>query len=836
MLYDARLSSAIQEATPGRAPVVTRSRRNLDATVVVSGAGATAGAVGGQWLRPHRPFHEILFVSLSPAGGEAATLSVLESRFRGAIAASLDAFFLCESVRDVSGKIVDFRVVELNARGEILLGRARIDLVGRLACEVLPTLRESRLIDQIIRVVETGESFEDELQVEDDRGDKRWIRHQAVRVDDGVAITSRDITKRRHVEESLLQSEARFRHLVESASDGIYRIDTHGVFTYANPIVARLLGCSPDEGGIIGRMYLEFVRRDYHEQGIALYKRQITERIPVTYWEFPAVTVDGRELWIGQNVHIEQRNGWVTSLFAVARDITERKRAEIALRESEARYRFLTEHSTDMLSRHTADGTIIYASPVCFTLLGYTVGELVGNAMFEFCHPDDLEAMRAATARLAGHQGAETLTYRARRRDGNYVWLETTSQAVRDPKSGLVGEVLSVSRDITERRRLEEELRQAQKMDAVGQLAGGVAHDFNNLLTTIRGFADLLARGFEADDARRKDIAEILKATERAASLTRQLLAFSKRQVLRVEALSVNSIVADMVKIIRRLLGDSIKIETVLDQKLGMVRADPGQLEQVLLNLALNARDAMPQGGTLRIATKNAEVAPVNAADTIVPAGKYVLLEIQDTGTGMTDETRARVFEPFFTTKDPTGRSGLGLATVYGIVSQSGGHISVTSSLGGGTTFSIHLPAIVIPHAGSDRAHGAAPHSSTGNAILIAEDNEGVRALTVRILTSAGYRVFEGCDGVDALETLRTLPEPVDLLISDVMMPRMNGSELAAEFQRVQPGTPILLISGYMDEDAVQRAFNEPDAILAKPFTPDALLARVRDLIGAPAL
>src|SRR5262252_5856619 len=651
---------------------------------------------------------------MSTAGSDAATLSVLENRFRGAIAASLDAFYLCESVRDATGAIADFRLVELNERGETLLGRSRIDLVGRLACDVLPVLRDSGLLEQLIPVVETGESFEDELQVEDDRGEQRWIRLQAVRVEDGVAITSRDITKRRHVEESLLQSEARFRHLVESASDGIYRIDTHGVFTYANPIVSRLLGCSPDDGGIVGRMYLEFVRRDYHEQGIALYKRQVTERIPVTYWEFPAVTIDGRELWVGQNVHIEQRHGWVTSLFAVARDITERKRAEIALRESEARYRFLTEHSTDMLSRHGADGTIIYASPVCFTLLGYTVGELVGNSMFEYCHPDDLESARAAMARLAGHQSAEMLTYRARRRDGNYIWLETTSQAVRDPKSGLVGEVLSVSRDITERRRLEEELRQVQKMDAVGQLAGGVAHDFNNLLTAIRGFADLLTRSFESEDARRKDIAEILKATERAASLTRQLLAFSKRQVLRVEALSVNAIVADMVKIIRRLLGDSVKVESVLEPKIWTVRADPGQLEQVLLNLALNARDAMPRGGTLHITTRNVEVAPVNTPDTVVPAGRYVLLEIRDTGTGMTDETRARVFEPFFTTKDPSGRSGLGLATVYGIVSQSGGHISVTSSLGSGTTFSIHLPAVVGISGAGERGEGTASHSQAG--------------------------------------------------------------------------------------------------------------------------
>lgn len=763
----------------------------------------------------------------------AESLSQVESRFRGAIAASLDAFFLCESIRGTAGEIVDFRIVELNERAELMLARSRADLVDRTVCEIIPSIRESGLLDQLVQVVETGESFEDELRFEDDAGELRWVRHQVVRVDDGIAIMSRDITKRRQLDEALAQGETRFHQLVESASDGIYRIDTHGIFLYTNPIASRLMGCG--EAGLVGRMYLEFVRHDHHEQGIALYKKQILERIPVTYWEFPAVTLDGRELWVGQNVHIEQRNGEVTSLFAVARDITERKKAEIALRESEQRYRFLTEHSTDLVCRLTLTGTILYASQVCAAILGYSAEDIIGASIFEFCHADDLEPVRAAMARLAGHQGAETMTFRARRRDGQYVWLETTSQAVRDPVSGLIGEVLSVSRDITQRRRLEEDLRQAQKMDAVGQLAGGVAHDFNNLLTAIRGFTDLLGRSFDAGDARRRDVAEILKATERAASLTRQLLAFSKRQVLRTESLRVNAIVGDMSKIIRRLLGESIRVDTDLAPDVWMIRADAGQLEQVLLNLALNARDAMRQGGTLRISTRNVEVAATAAAETILLPGRYVVLEVHDTGVGMSEETRARIFEPFFTTKDPGGRSGLGLATVYGIVAQSGGTISVSSSLGAGATFTIHLPVPQQDHAGRSATPNGAMRSAAGNAILVAEDNEGVRALTVRILTSAGYRVFEGCDGVDAIETLRSLPEPVDLLITDVMMPRMNGSELSAHFQRIQPGTPILLISGFVDEDHVRRAFSAPDAILAKPFTPDTLLSRVAELIGVPA-
>lgn len=768
--------------------------------------------------------------SSSRAVGSDATLSLIESRFRGAIAASLDAFFLCESVRDRQGTIVDFRLVELNERGEQFLGQTRAELIDRLATDIMPSIRESGLLAQVIEVVETGKSFEEEIQIEDGDGHVRWIRHQVVKVDDGIAINSRDITQRKTVEESLVESEARFRQLVESASDAIYRIDTHGVFTYANPVASSLLGFEPDGPGIVGRTYLDFVRPDHHRQGIALYKKQVVDRIPVTYWEFPAITLDGRELWIGQNVHIEQRNGWVTSLFAVARNITERKRAEIALRESEERHRFLAEHSMDMLTRRGPDGTILYASPVSTRLLGYSPQDLVGTSVFEYVHPEDLETVRGMTARLLGSGGVETVTYRVRRRDGHYIWFETTSQAVRDTKTNQVAEILCVSRDITERRRLEEEVRQAQKMDAVGQLAGGVAHDFNNLLTSIRGFSDILARSVGSGDPRRKDIAEILKATERAAALTRQLLAFSKRQVLRLEELSVNSVIDDMVKIIRRLLGDSIEIETALDPRLWTVRADPGQLEQVFLNLALNARDAMPHGGRFRITTRNLSA----DGDSVVGAGRHVVIEVSDTGVGMNDDIRARVFEPFFTTKDPNGRPGLGLATVYGIVMQSGGHIAVESAPGTGTRFTIHLPAA--PEA-TDAITGETvrpPRSSTGNTILIAEDNEGVRALTVRLLADAGYKIFEGCDGMDALETLKGLPEPVDLLISDVMMPRMNGSELVTHFHRIQPGTPVLLMSGYMDEDTVRRSFSEPDAVLAKPFTADALFSRVRDLIGTP--
>jgi CheY-like chemotaxis protein len=332
-------------------------------------------------------------------------------------------------------------------------------------------------------------------------------------------------------------------------------------------------------------------------------------------------------------------------------------------------------------------------------------------------------------------------------------------------------------------------------------------------------------------DVRRKDVGEILKATERAAELTRQLLAFGRRQVLRLEPMNLNTVVEDMMKIVRRLIADDITIDVALESGPWTIRADPGQLEQVILNLALNARDAMAAGGgTLRISTRNDEGSHATGRNT--GTVRHVVLEVSDTGTGMSEHTRERIFEPFFTTKESGDRAGLGLATVYGIVTQSGGQISVHSELGEGSTFTIRLPVSSSLGAGARSPGATARRSASGNVVLMAEDNEGVRALTVRILADAGYRVVEACDGVDALETLATLEEPVDLLISDVMMPRMNGSELATRFEEEQPGTPILLMSGYMDDDTVRRAFGDPDSVLQKPFTPEALLTRVRSLIG----
>ena len=749
-----------------------------------------------------------------------------ESRFRGAIAASLDAFFLLESVRDAGGSVVDFRLVELNRRGEEFLGRPREAVVGRLLSDILPTARAAGFIDRCAQVVASGESYAEEVRVQEPAIRAEWVRHQVVRVDDGIVITSRDISDRQHVEESLRASEERFRLLVESATDGIYRIDPRGIFTYANPVASRVLGMG--EGSIVGRSYLDFVRPDYRMEGIDLYTGQIRNRVPVTYWEFPALRADGRDVWVGQNVQVEVKDDRVVALFAVARDITAQRAAEEALRESEERHRFLADHSMDMLARLTRAGRFVYVSPVCRALLGYEPEQLVGRLFEELCDPADVRAVRAAHERLLQDHGVDLTTCRMRRSDGREVWFETTRQTIVDEATGEVTGFLTVSRDVTERRRFEEELRHVQKMEAVGQLAGGVAHDFNNLLTAIRGFSDVLFQSIRADDPRRGDVLEICKATDRAATLTRQLLAFSRRQLMRPESLSLNTIVTDLARILQRLLGDGVTVSTRLAPDLATVRADPGQMEQVLLNLALNARDAMGEaGGSLAIETANVDVAP--GPDARHAPGRYAVLRVVDTGCGMTPEVRERLFEPFFTTKERGKGTGLGLSMVYGIVTQSGGFIVVDSAPGKGATFAIHLPTV---DAQVEAERPSAPRSRVvprgGGTILIAEDSEGVLVLAERILRNEGYVVLTARDGVEALEVSRRHEGEIDLLLTDVMMPRMNGGELARAFAAERPAAVIAIMSGYMDEDALRRTLDNANTpILQKPFSAAALLERV---------
>ena len=419
-----------------------------------------------------------------------------------------------------------------------------------------------------------------------------------------------------------------------------------------------------------------------------------------------------------------------------------------------------------------------------------------------------------------------------RRKDGAPLDVSLSAAPLRDDGNAIVG-IMMIIADITERMQLEEQLRQAQKMEAVGRLAGGIAHDFNNLLTVIRCHADLLHGSLDADDERRADAVEVMQSADRAASLTRQLLAFSRKQVLQPRIVDLNVVITDMERMLRRLIDATVELVTIPSPILGHVRADPGQLEQVLVNLVLNARDAMPRGGSILIETANvAFTSPWAHGNGVVRAGEYVMLSVTDNGRGMTAEVQAHCFEPFFTTKEQGKGTGLGLSTVYGIVRQSGGHVTFRTELGKGTTFIVYLPRLATgTPIGMPAIAGEVLPRGT-ETVLVVEDEAAVRALVKRLLERQGYRVLDARHGSDALLLCERHDGPVHLLLTDMVMPEMGGSELAERLQAVSPGLKALYMSGYSAGSSEHHEIIAPrSAFLPKPFTAEELVRRVRAAI-----
>jgi PAS domain S-box-containing protein len=514
--------------------------------------------------------------------------------------------------------------------------------------------------------------------------------------------------------------------------------------------------------------------------------------------------------------------------------VVERERARDALRSREEHFRSLIENASDIITILDPEGRIRYESPSVERLLGYKPEELIGKNIFEFVREDDLPKVVPAFTEATRHfNAARSVEFHFRHKDESWCVLEAICKALVDD-SGVSGVVIN-SRDISERRQLEEQLRQSQKMEAVGRLAGGVAHDFNNLLTAISGYSELMLRRLRHGDPLRHNAEEINKAGNRAASLTSQLLAFSRKQVLQPKVLDLNTVVADMDKMLRRLIGENIELVTILEPQLWRIKADPGQLQQVVLNLAVNARDAMPELGRLTIETSNIELDDENARWHVgVKPGRYVMLAVNDTGCGMDSQTRERVFEPFFTTKEVGKGTGLGLSTVYGIVKQSGGYIWVYSEPEKGTTFKIYLPCIE-EAADALVQHGAAagemPHGM--ETVLLVEDEPLVRSLAARVLREQGYTVLEASNGEEALRLAHEhATSEINLLLTDVVMPRMSGREVAEHLVKVRPRMLVLYTSGYTEDSIVHHGVTDDGmAFLQKPFKPDALARKVREVL-----
>jgi PAS domain S-box-containing protein len=535
----------------------------------------------------------------------------------------------------------------------------------------------------------------------------------------------------------------------------------------------------------------------------------------------------------------------ITGLVVVRQIVALRENAKLlaerATRATEARFVSLVEESSDVITITDPEGKVIYESPSVERVFGYSVAEALGKKLGKFVHPDDRAEIIELMARLCRHPGMRGhMKFRLLHKDGQYVDVEAAMTNLLDDPN--VRGIVINSRDVSERKQAEQalkdsedQLRQSQKMDAVGQLAGGVAHDFNNLLAVIIGYSDLLLmRGSsELTKGTHLKVEQINKAGHRAAGLTRQLLAFSRKQVLQPKLLDLNAVVSDMDKMLKRLIGEHIDILTIPGSELGTVKADPGQIEQVLLNLAVNARDAMSGGGKLTIETANVTLdRQFTQAHRAVEPGPYVMLAVSDTGAGMSPEVKSRIFEPFYTTKAAEKGTGLGLSTVYGIVKQSGGSIWVYSEPGHGSTFKVYLPCVA--ENADVEGDQAAPSDYRGEeTVLLVEDEESVREVANEILTINGYKVLLASQGNEALKISREHEGTIDLMVTDVVMPLMGGPELARQLALTRPQMRVLYMSGYTDDAIVHHGvLSEGTAYLQKPFTAVAFARKLRETIS----
>ncbi|MFN0165743.1 MAG: PAS domain S-box protein [Bryobacteraceae bacterium] len=948
----------------------------------------------------------------------------------------------------------------------------RIDVLSRLRLEVTPGRRcsfEFRMLEADRRLV--------------------WLKASARMDPEGsglIRMVLADITRHKRAEEALRESKRRYKYFVDHARDIIYKTDLRGRITFFNNSAPKVLRFPAEE--LLGRNYLEFIRPDFRRTVRRFYWRQFQSRGKTSYFEMPVVTAEGTCVWLGQNVQLVMDHGEIVGFQGIARDLTEQKRAEERLRESEERYRIVAETATDAIITFDGHGDIVFVNHASEKLFGYTVEEMIGRPItlllpecprrflqsfawvdlstgqsylgteterlsgthrngavlileatigeftqfgrhqftavirditekqriedairrselrfrslienasdlivildeagcvqyaspsverildvraeeifgktaFEFIHPDDRDWVRetfsfqlehgssapqrfdcrmrrrdgswrvmeaigrnlledaavrgyvcnlrditdrkkaqddlrqanetlrtliqtsplaiiafdrgsmitkwnSAAERMFGWNEDEVLATRPpfipedrveeagelfntlaqgrsfavstirQRRDGSLVPVSISAAPIHGPSGTFAGAV-AILTDETERRRLEDQLRQAQKMEAVGQLAGGIAHDFNNLLTVITGYDQLLLSCLDNQDRPGIYAREIMQAAERASSLTRQLLAFSRRQNAQPRFVDLNALIANMAPMLSRLAGDSVEITHCLADDTATIHADPVQIEQIVLNLVVNARDAMPSGGRLTIETRNVILsAGYSRAHVSATPGPHVLLAVTDTGVGMDAETRERVFEPFFTTKELGKGTGLGLSTVYGIVQQNHGQIWVYSEPGVGSSFKVYLPAVAAP-APPSAVEEPMPFTGGDEAILLVENDPNLRELVGQLLSTLGYQVIAVRDAMEAEAVCSDASILIHLLVTDLVLPDVGGRDLVERLMALRPGLRTLYMSGYPDEAVIHNGLIERGApFLQKPFSQEALGAKVREVLDAAA-
>ena len=648
-----------------------------------------------------------------------------------------------------------------------------------------------------------------------------------------------DITERKRAEEALQESEERYRTILENIEDGYYEVDLPGNFTFFNDSLCRMLGYSKEE--MIGMSNQQYTDQENRKKLFQAFNEVYRTGEPTKRFDWEVIRKDRTKLFGEVSASlIKDPKGQPIGFRGIARDITERMMAGQALEKSEVRFQELFNDAPVGYFEYDVEGRIIDVNRTELELLGYRLEEMIGQPVWKFIVEGEA-AHQQILQKLAGTlpptQGLER-TYR--RKDGTTFPVLIGDRILRDSEGKIIG-IRTTIQDITGRKRAEEEMRgleeqfrQSQKMEAIGRLGGGIAHDFNNLLTIIKGYSQLSLLDIKESDPLWGNIQEIQKATQRATDLTRQLLAFSRRQILDLKVLDLNTLLKDLDKMLRRIIGEDIELTTLLAKNLGRVKIDPGQFEQIILNLAVNARDAMPSGGKLTIETANVILDEEYARTHIsVTPGPYVRLSVSDTGVGIPLEVKEKVFEPFFTTKEKGKGTGLGLSTVYGIVKQSGGNIWVYSEPAHGTTFKIYLPRVeedLDTLYGRDETDFLPRGSET---VLLVEDEPSVRDLAHRLLNQAGYKVLEAANGEEALRVVQEhIGEKIHLLLTDVVMPQMGGKELANQLKNLRPDVKVLYTSGYTDDAIVHHGVLDPGThFLQKPFSPKTLTHKVREVL-----
>jgi two-component system cell cycle sensor histidine kinase/response regulator CckA len=801
----------------------------------------------------------------------AEALEASEKRFRVLLDHANDAI---EVIDPQSGRFLDVNDKACRAHGY-----TRDEYLSLTIPDIDPLMTPEHLKDSMDEVRRSGtDVIESQHRRKDGSVFPVEINKTYIRLDrDYLVAVVRDITERKQVEAALRASESRFRALVEDTVPAAIVVVQGNRIRYINATGERLLGYPP--GAMLEMNFWDTVRSDYkdiiRDRGLA---RLRGEPVPTKY-EVPVITRSGEERWLDVSITSTEFEGQPASI-GCAFDITERKRAE-ALLAGQNRIlemialgaplddiltnlmRLIESQGHGMLCSillldddgvHVQGGVAPSLPGAYLTALeGLSIGPRAGSCgtamylrkpvivtdiledpLWDACRPLAApHGLRACwSTPIASHDGnvlgSFAIYYREVRSPGD---AETRLIEI---GTNLAGIAIQRKRGEDALQTSREQLRHAQKLEAVGRLAGGVAHDFNNLLTVINGCSELVVNSLAADDSNRDLLGEVRKAGERAAHLTHQLLAFSRKQVLQPQVVSLNVLLRDLLKLLQRLIGEDLDLTLAPDEALGLAKVDPGQFEQAITNLVVNARDAMPHGGRLTIETHNADLnAEYAERYPDVAAGAYVLVSVRDSGEGMDEATKARIFEPFFTTKQAGKGTGLGLAMVYGFVKQSGGHIEVFSEPDRGTTFKLYLPRAEqdAPSEPLTAVHDVPKGTET---ILLVEDEDAVRALVNRVLSSNGYTVLQAPDGTDAIAVAEQHRGPIDLLVTDLVMPRMSGRQLAQNLARTRPRMRVLFMSGYSDETVLPDQVIGPDiGFLQKPFTPVGLARKIREVLDA---